>query len=207
MRTLRSLSLLAAAALLLVPAAAGATVLMNMSTAELTRQSSLVVEGTVLYQEAVELDHIYTDTYVLVSGEVHKGEAARGQILVLRTLGGVSSGLTLQVAGMARFELGEQALIFASPAKGPGSDGRLMVMGAALGKYRIFTDDKGVQRGRRDLSSATVADFSPRGQFRLGEATADLKKERPTLASLRLEIARCQAARETVKPAAVGGAK
>ena len=205
---MRRLSLtLLATVLLLIAGPARATVLMFMSTQELTDQSTLVMEVTVLHQEVVELDHLYTDTYVLVSGEVHKGEAASGQILVLRTIGGNTSGVSLHVAGMARFKLGEQALIFASPARAPRSDGRLMVMGAALGKYAIYTDKEGVQRVRRDLSSASVADFSPKGKFRVGGATGAVAGERPTLASLRADIARCVTTAKVKPVKAEGGAK
>lgn len=207
MRPPRPLMLLVAAVLLLAATPARATVLMFMSTQELTDQSTLVVEGTVLHQEVVELDHLYTDTYVLVSGEVHKGTASPGQILIVRQIGGVTSGLSLLVAGMARFKLGEQVLIFATPAKGPKSEGRLMVMGAALGKYTLNTDPDGIQRVRRDLSSASVANFGPNGQFKVGQANADLEKDRPTLKSLRAEIARC-VAKKPIKPVATeGGAK
>ena len=207
MRTPRPFALLVAVALLLAATPARATVLMFMSTQELTDHSTLVVEGTVLHQEVVELDHLYTDTYLLVSGEVHKGAATPGQIIVVRQIGGVTSGLSLLVAGMARFKLGEQALIFAAPAKGPRSEGRLMVMGAALGKYTLFTDADGVQRARRDLSSASVANFGPDGQFKVGEATSALQKERPALKSLRAEIARCVAKKPIKQVVTEGGAK
>lgn len=207
MHTLRSLSLLLAAVLLLAAAPARATVLLYMSTQELTDQSTVVVEATVLHQEVIELDHLYTDTYVLVSGEVHKGAVTPGQILVVRQIGGVTSGISLQVAGMARFKQGEQALIFAAPAKGPKSEGRFMVMGAALGKYTLFTDTDGVRRARRDLSSASVANFGPNGQFKVGAANAALEKERPTLKELRAEVSRC-VANKPIKPVnAQGGAK
>jgi hypothetical protein len=207
MHTLRSLSLLIAAVLLLAAAPVRATVLLYMSTQELTDQSTVVVEATVLHQEVIELDHLYTDTYVLVSGEVHKGAVTPGQILVVRQIGGVTSGISLQVAGMARFKLGEQALIFAAPAKGPKSERRFMVMGAALGKYTLFNDADGVRRARRDLSSASVANFGPNGQFKVGQANAALEKERPTLKDLRTEVSRC-VAKKPIKPVnPQGGAK
>ena len=206
MNTPRTLSLLMSLTLLLAAGPAQATVLMFMSTQELTDQSTLVVEATVLHQEVVELDHLYTDTYVLVGGEVHKGKATPGQILVVRTIGGHTSGVSLNVAGMPRFKVGEQALIFAAPARAPRSEGKFMVMGAALGKYTVYTDEEGVKRTRRDVTSASIADFSPKGQFRVGGATAAVEKESPTLKSLRADIAACVATSKKVTPA-VGGAK
>ena len=187
----------------MIPAPARATVLMFMSTGELTREATVVLEGTVLHQEVVQLDHLYTDTFIIVTGEVHKGSAKPGQIVVVRQIGGTTSGLSLHVAGMARFKLGEEALIFAKPAS-TGDDKRLTVVGAALGKYTIFGDDKGERRVRRDLSSASIANFGPKGQFQVSGATATLEKERPTLKELRVSISK-EVTAEAPKPLKVGG--
>ncbi len=190
MRTpLRTILMLAVAAMMLAPSPASATVLMYMTTGELTRQSTLVVEGTVLHQEVVELDHLYTDTYILVSSKVHKGKATPGQILAFRTIGGSTSGVSLIVTGMARFKVGEQVLVFGAPAK-PEGQKRLMVMGAALGKYTIYRDADGKQRVRRSTNDASIGRFDPKGKFLIDRHGLKVDEGRRALDALRADISR-----------------
>lgn len=152
----------ALAGLLLAAPPAAATVLLHLSTDQLTARASHVVMGSVLDQDVVEAEgKLWTDTRVRVT-EALAGPARPGDVLVLRQPGGETPTRGLHVAGAAQFEAGEEVLLFARPVQGQSF---LVPVGASLGKYTLYVDAGGTRRARRDLAGASVARFDARGKM------------------------------------------
>lgn len=146
----------------LAPPPAQATVMIYWSDKELTERAASVVQGTVVQQQVVEIEgHLFTDSYVRVS-ETLKGKARSGHVMILRQPGGETVMIGEKVAGAARFNVGEEVLVFARPA-GPVH----IPVGMCLGKYTIRRGKDGVARVSRDLGGATFARLSPQGRFSL----------------------------------------
>ncbi len=149
----------AALLILMVAAPAGATVLQYMELPEIAERSTAIFQGKVVGQRVVEADgHLWTDSQILVS-ETLKGKLA-SKLVVVRTLGGETATRGELVAGMARFRLGEQVVVFGR-AVGPRA---YVTVGACLGKFRIYKDLKGNERVRRDLNDAAFARFDDKGR-------------------------------------------
>jgi hypothetical protein len=168
-------------ALALASPAARATVLLQLSTGELTRQAAVVARGTVIQQRVVSADgRLWTDSTVRVSARV-KGPTRSGQTLTLRQPGGELGRVGMRVAGVARFRVGEEILIFAAAA-GPVH----VPVGMCQGKFELRRDRAGVLRARRDLSGAGLVRFAPDGRMLLDHRHAP-EAERP-LADLLGEV-------------------
>lgn len=158
--------------LLLAAIPASATVLEYLSIADLSERASAVIQGQVVGQRVISADgHLWTDSQVQVS-EVIKGKEQR-KVVVIRTLGGETANRGELVAGMARFRLGEQVLVFGR-AVAPGA---YVTVGACLGKFRVYKDQKGNQRVRRDFTGAAFARFDSKGRtiIRHGVTLAEQK--------------------------------
>lgn len=166
------LLLVAASGVVAVPPAQ-ATVMMNMSTKELTERASLVVRGIVDRQQVVEVKgHLWTDSYVRVE-ETIKGSAKTGQVVVMRQPGGETVVVGERVAGAATFSIGEEVLVFARPVRD-----FYVPVGMCLGKYRLVRGSDGAVRAERDFSGATLASFDPRGRFSLHDPGPSHKDQR-----------------------------
>ena len=140
---------------------AEATVILHMSVKEMTREASDVVQGKVVFQAVVEQGGtIWTDSHVKVSGTI-KGRSSRGRVLVVRQIGGETATRGVRVAGVARFSVGEQVLVFLQPAGGRF----FKPVGMCLGKYRLTTDSRGKRWATRSLAGAVVARFDPRAKL------------------------------------------
>ena len=153
--------------LILLALPADATVLMHKSVKEMTREALHVVQGKVVFQAVVEQGGtIWTDSHVKVSSAI-KGSSRAGHVLVVRQLGGETAMRGVRVAGVARFKVGEEVLVFLKPAAG-----RLFKpVGMCLGKYRLSTDSRGVRWASRDLTGAAIARFDARAKLILRHQT------------------------------------
>ncbi len=150
------------AALVLAGTSAHATVLVKLSTRQLTEQAQIVARGRVLGQRVVsEGGRLWTESTLRVE-QAFKGSARRGQTVILRQPGGELGRLGMRVAGVARFRIGEEALVFASQA-GPSH----IPVGMCQGKFELLRDRAGVTRARRDLSGAGFVRFAPDGRMLL----------------------------------------
>lgn len=146
---------LAFISLILLAFPANSTVLMYISVKELTTRSTDVVQGKVILQQVVQQgDDIYTDSHVLVS-EAIKGKATRGKVIVLRQIGGETATRGLRVAGVARFVVGEQVLVFARSINRTHH----LPVGMYLGKYSITRDKQGRSWASRATGGAAIARF------------------------------------------------
>ena len=119
------------AALLLLPALAGASVAVRASVEQLARGSDAVVRGTVIRQAAHRAGtRIYTEV-TLRTTAVWRG-AAPAEVRV-RVPGGEVDGLGQRVDGAPEFTKGEEAVVFLA-ADGAGG---FRVQGLSQGKFRV----------------------------------------------------------------------
>ncbi len=166
---------------LLLPATAHATVLLKLTTADLTRQAQLVARGKVVSQRVV-LDggRPWTDTTIRLA-EVWKGALATGAALVVRQPGGETGKVGMRVAGVARFSADEEVLVFTRPIE---ASGRHLAVGMCQGKYRLYRDAAGTRRAHRELD-AGLAVFDGAGKMQVVHAPHGPD---PTLAALLAEV-------------------
>jgi hypothetical protein len=126
--------LVAALALLAMPRLLGASTFVDMSTGDLVRESSAVVEGEVLKVESYWEPAgriIVTEALVRVDDLV-VGEAPT--VVRVKTFGGTVGGYTVEAIGFPTFARGERLVLFL----GPDPDPDLMrVTGYQLGQYRV----------------------------------------------------------------------
>jgi len=173
--------------LTLSPPPAHATVLRYLRGRQLVEQADVVARGQVVAQRVVtEGGRLWTDSTLRISRAL-KGKLRVGQTLVIRQPGGETATLGMHVAGVARFALHEDALIFAQ------STGSVHVpVGMSQGKYQIYRDQQGRLRARRDLAGAALAEFDARGRMSLRSslprADRDVALE-ALLAQIRAELA------------------
>jgi hypothetical protein len=164
-------------ALLLASPSARATVLVQLSTRQLAEQAEVVTRGKVLGQQVVEDGgRLWTESTLRVL-EPLKGRARRGQTLVLRQPGGERGRIGMRVAGVARFRVGEEVLVFAT-----GAGSVQIPVGMCQGKFEIIRSG-GQARIRRDLTGAGLVRFAPDGKVHLEHRTAP-DPDRPLAAFL-----------------------
>ncbi|MGA9525687.1 MAG: hypothetical protein WBV82_29785 [Myxococcaceae bacterium] len=152
----RSLAWAVALVYLAVPSLARATVVEGMTFEQLTSRVPLIVRGTVGSQEArwdEKRLKIATYTEIVIS-EVLKGDAPPS--IIVRQPGGEVGPVGQAVSGAARFEPGEEVLLFLEPV---GKEGREFVTcGLAAGKVRIAPDALGRVKASRNLRGIAFYD-------------------------------------------------
>ena len=134
---LRRAPLFLSAAFALAPALASATIVVPQTVEELARSSSAVVRAKVLQRQSAWDDahrRIHTHTELEVLETVHSTGAVPKSLLV-RTMGGEVGDIGMRVSGVARFEVGEEVLVFLGPD--PLDAGEFQVIGMSQGKYKI----------------------------------------------------------------------
>ena len=147
---------------ILLVSSAQATVMIYWNTQQLSKRAQVVVQGTVVKQEVVQLDgHLWTDSHVRVQDSL-RGAHARGTVVVVRQPGGQTPLVGERVAGVATFSVGEEVLVLGR------SVGQVVVpVGMCLAKYRVVRGSDGVCRVQRDLNGATFAGYGRDGRFQL----------------------------------------
>lgn len=136
------LALLALVALLGPAGSAGATVMLEASVEELTRESDAVVRGKVAAAEgrrSADGQRIFTRVTVEVA-EAWKG--APGRTVVIQVPGGVDGEIGQIVHGAPTFAPGEEVVVFLRrlPGRPAGATPTFQVAGLAQGKLRIDRD-------------------------------------------------------------------
>ena len=138
MKRLLIFATLAALALLLA-ITASATTIRPMTIEQLTDSATHVIEG-----RAVEVWCAWDDqhreilTYTRFS-VVKTLKGAAGSQVVVAQLGGTVNGITVRVAGIRHFQVGETALVFLRPGDTPDA----MAMAAMQGNFRVGKDSSG----------------------------------------------------------------
>lgn len=138
---------------------------------------------------------IYT-FYELRIEEVFKGDMP-SSTLTMREMGGEKDGVGMQVAGSARFETGEDVVVFLSPKNPEGSHD---IMGLMMGKFNIRKDEAGKEYLIGPALSLPASEGEDEGQSGTGGS------QRWTLDALR-SIVRDHADRENSKVDSSGSSK
>jgi hypothetical protein len=163
-----------------------ATVMEQLSLADLARGASHVVEGEVLSRRVFLRGGVpWTDATVKVA-RVHMGSSGRaavkrGETITVRQPGGELGTVGLRVSGAARLRRGETVMLFVRPVRNV-----YVPVGMTQGKYELYKDPAGTWRARRDLSGVSFAQLNPTGTVVIRhEATS---KADATLAELRTKV-------------------
>ena len=169
-------------AFLVLPAAAGATLLIFMSDEELTARADAVVQAEVLdvesYRDA-RLHRVFTRVTLGVQSYL-KGQGPAE--IAVRVAGGTLGELEYRVLGAPQFRLGEQVVLFLQAR--PEAAG---VIGMTQGKLRVVTDERGDKWVERDLTSVALTSRDGRtpvarpARMRLSELRAIVARVRTTL--------------------------
>lgn len=114
---------------------AHATVALKLSVEDMAREAAVVVRAQArahmsAWDESHRRIYTYTELEVL---ETWAGEA--DSTVVVRTLGGEVDGVGMKVSGVARFEDGEEVVLFLRTD--PAHEAELTVVGMSQGKLRI----------------------------------------------------------------------
>jgi hypothetical protein len=152
---------LAALALALAWAAppVAASTFVAMSTSDLVKSSSAVVEGEVFVLESrwtADRRIIVTDATIRV-WDVVGGKAP--EIVQVKTFGGTVKGFTVDAAGFPTFTLGERVLLFLEPDP---EAGRFRVNGYQQGLYRIVRRPDGTETAVPSVDQGVLL-LSPAG--------------------------------------------
>ncbi len=145
--------------LLLALPAVGAVVL-QQSIEEMTRASTLVVRGRIGQQQATwDETHSRIETFTEVQvTELLKGSAK--QALMVRQPGGTVGRIGQSVAGAAKFEGGEEVILFLQPAA--DDPAVYLPLGMSAGKVLVSRASPGGPRALRRLSG--LAFYDPTGK-------------------------------------------
>src|SRR5262245_6152546 len=128
-----------AAILLLLTAHAWASSVLGLSIEDQTRLSRFVVTGEVVAQRGVVSHESGIETEVTLRiTEVFKGLARPGDELVFHTRSGEVNGEVSDAIGEARFNVGQEVLVFIEDI-----DGRLYNLGLSMGVWNVQVDRDG----------------------------------------------------------------
>lgn len=121
--------------LLLWAAPAAASVLIHLSMAEMTEQSSAILYGRCVEVKAARTTggDIVTENVFEVQ-EYHKGNL--GSRVTITEPGGELNGVIVDFPGVPRFRVNEEAVLFVWT----GRSGRHQVIGLAQGRFRVSRD-------------------------------------------------------------------
>lgn len=140
--------------LALRPTGAGATVLVELGVAELTRGAEAVVHGTVI-RVGSRLHRRRAEPETLVEVRVARRLAgAAGPVVRLRERGGSSGGRTVRVHGVPTFAPGEEVVVFLE--RRPSGRRDLRTLGMAQGKLRVVRGQAGEALVARDLGDVAL---------------------------------------------------
>jgi hypothetical protein len=155
-------TIVAAVAIALAAATAGATTVVVPSDAQLFAASRAVVEGTVREIRSRKVDggrqivtYVTVDVATVFSGALEPGP------IVLRELGGEVGDEFTIIQGSPEYRVGERVLLFldADPA------GVLRTWGLFLGKYSVRTGDSGLVVARQNATGdIAIAGKAPDGE-------------------------------------------
>jgi hypothetical protein len=119
----------------------GASTFIEMSRADLVRQSAAAVQGKILKTSSfwdAKGQVILTEALVQVEDVVF-GKAAT--VVVVRTFGGTVDGYTIEAHGFPRFTANERVLLFL----GAEANGASQVIGYQQGQFRLVKNAAGIE--------------------------------------------------------------
>ncbi len=139
MRLLHRLAIVAALSVATI-APAAATTVAPLSVEQMVDASDLVVRGTVdsVWVDEDENGHIWTRALVRVD-EPLKGDADEGDYVTVEAAGGVVGNRQMIVDGSARYDVGEQTLLFLTDKPSRGVYGTVAM---GKGKFTVRPDPR-----------------------------------------------------------------
>jgi hypothetical protein len=150
--------------LLLIAAAAMATVVKPMSVEELTAKSSVVLVGQATQTWTAwnpQHTRIYTYSRVKASSAL---KGAQPDTVVVKQIGGSADGYTQHIAGVQAMRTGEKAVLFLRLSE--ARDGTYVIVGLMQGHFRIARDSATGQTvvsngvmGAEEISGQTVKSY------------------------------------------------
>jgi hypothetical protein len=165
------LAVLLCAGLLAAPVQA--TTVIERSLPEMGRVSQLVVRGTVVDQQANwTADHgaIQTTIHLHIKQILKGGSLAKpDDIISIVQPGGIVGDRGQLVPGRARFDDGEEVILFLEPS--PAVEGAWLLERLSASKFTVSKDAKGVVQAVRDVSDLTFAARGPDGRIEAMEQT------------------------------------
>lgn len=171
-----------------VAAPAQATLVLPQDVGSMSREADWIVRGTVANQYAswdAEHRRIYTFTEIEVMETLHRKDREPEAALVVRTLGGEVGDVGMKVEGTARFEVGEEVLLFLRRSE--AVTGTWMVVGMSQGLYRVTVDEQGVRQLKPGAQGLGYARRRPGQPMAIDETTT---LEPMSLPAMRARITR-----------------
>lgn len=152
----------------MVASEASATVMVPLSIEDMAVRSAAVVRARVSNRRSAwDEDHrkIYTYTELEVLETVHASGKVP-QAIVVRTLGGEVGKVGMKVSGTARFNPGEEVLLFLR--SDPINNQHFQVIGMSQGKYRLERESKGQLVAIPGLEGIAFARRDETGRLKIG---------------------------------------
>jgi hypothetical protein len=161
-RLARSLILACLAAALFWPVPTEASVIEDLTIAELTARATAVVHGRVVSVES-SWDETHRRIYTTVTIRAISYLAGQGpEIVTIRQVGGRVDDTELRVEGQPRFTVDERVVVFLEPVE--ESPELWIVVSMAAGKFNVTTDRvTGELVLSRELSGLTPVRLGPAG--------------------------------------------
>ncbi len=168
---------------LLIPSVVFASVIVGESLEEMTHASMRIVRGFVANTEA-RVDALTGNIFTYVDFEVV--EALKGEqsnMLRLRISGGTIGGISQEVVGSARFEVGQETVVFLDPSNEPET---WLVRSMSAGKVDFHRNHTGQRQAKRQLDGLS---FVMRDSTAIGnQPNEDLGAADVFLAKIRLLV-------------------
>lgn len=130
-----------------------ATTVVRLNLEQMVRGSQRIIIGRCLSRRT---HWNRTRTLILTSTRFAVTEDLKGESRGFATVvmvGGTKDGITQEVSGVPKFEVGEEVLLFLTA----GKSGRWRPLGLSQGKFRIVTDRQGI---RQALHASSGLHFS-----------------------------------------------
>ncbi|HTC78813.1 MAG TPA: hypothetical protein VK657_09360 [Terriglobales bacterium] len=153
----------------LLASLAAATSLRPISVEQLAQRSQLIVEARALTSYARwNPQHTLIFTYT----EFRPLRALKGTLatpLIVKQLGGSAGGYTQHVAGVRRWQPGDEAVLFLRPSA--AADGSMIVVGLSQGDFRIERFAGSPARASNGVPEISSSRPGSTGQFFTGSST------------------------------------
>ncbi len=159
-----------------------ASVVIGESLEQMTRGSNRIVRGFVANTEA-RIDARTGNIFTYVDFEVVEAlKGARSKVLRLKISGGTVGNVGQEVVGSARFEVGQETVLFLEPSD---ETDVFLVRAMAAGKVDLHRSGSGEVRAKRQLDGLSFVLRDPSAAARGEKPNADMGSADVFLAKVR----------------------
>ncbi len=153
-----------------------ASIVLKLSDKQMVQKAARIVRGKVVRQYSKwGPKHRRIYTYTVISVLEHLKGKPNTQQVVIKQLGGSVGNIAMKVSGNARFQLGEEVLVFLEKIP-HNSSNQHHVLAMAYGKFRILEDAQKRRYLVRELSNLSLASVDQKGRYRIKNAGKILQK-------------------------------